>query len=426
MQINAEANKPQGDFLMMPHKFRAFVAGMGSGKTWVGCMASCMQYWQYPKINQGYFAPTYPQIRNIFYPTVEEVAYNMGLRTEVRVGNNEVHFYSGNTYRGTTICRSMERPETIVGFKIGHALIDEFDLLDTRKAELAWRKIIARMRYRVDGLRNGIDVTTTPEGFKATYKLFVTEVLKNPKLATSYGMIQASTYDNEINLPNDYIQSMVDIYPAELISAYLNGQFTNLTTGTVYRSYNRLTHNSTETIQPKDILHIGMDFNVQKMAATVYVTRPNGWHAVAEFTDLFDTPDMISAIKERYQSGDINHRIIIYPDATGKNRETNNASTSDIALLTQARFEIRANNINPEVKNRISATNKQFEIGNLWINSKACPISSRNLEQQAYDDNGRPSKKDGMEHQNDATTYPIAYTFPIQSRNLTISKIYGL
>jgi hypothetical protein len=29
--------------------------------------------WEHPKINQGYFAPTYPQIRDI-YPTIEEVA----------------------------------------------------------------------------------------------------------------------------------------------------------------------------------------------------------------------------------------------------------------------------------------------------------------------------------------------------------------
>jgi hypothetical protein len=31
-----------------------------------------------PKINQGYFAPTYPQIRDIFYPTIEEVAFDWG------------------------------------------------------------------------------------------------------------------------------------------------------------------------------------------------------------------------------------------------------------------------------------------------------------------------------------------------------------
>lgn len=421
MQVNAVANIPQGQFLALPHKYRAFVAGYGTGKTWVGSMGKCIHYWEHPKINQGYFAPTFPHIRDIFYPTIEEVAFNMGLRVDIKEGNKEVHFYSGNTYRGTTICRSMERPHTIVGFKIGHALIDELDVIHPKRAKDAWRKIIARLRYSGDGLRNGADITTTPEGFKETYRLFVEEPLKKVELLKSYGLIQASTYDNESNLPDDYIQSLLDTYPDELRDAYLNGKFVNLATGTVYRSYNRITHNSLETILPNDVLRIGMDFNVMHMAATIYVVRPNGWHAVAELKDLFDTPDMIRVLKEKWP----NQRKIVYPDATGKNREANNASVSDIALLQQARFEIKANNQNPAVKDRVMATNKQFQMNNLWVNAKACPTTAKNLEQQAYDDNGEPDKKSGFDHQNDATTYPIAYEFPIIRATQRI-KITGI
>ncbi|EXC44985.1 phage terminase large subunit domain protein, partial [Acinetobacter baumannii 99063] len=54
----------------------------------------------------------------------------------------------------------MEKPATIVGFKIGHALIDELDVMAKVKAQQAWRKIIARMRYKQAGLLNGIDVAT--------------------------------------------------------------------------------------------------------------------------------------------------------------------------------------------------------------------------------------------------------------------------
>lgn len=114
-----------------------------------------------------------------FLPTVEEVAHDWGLKVKIVESNKEVHFYSGRQYRGTTICRSMEKPDTIVGFKIGNALVDELDVLKADKARQAWRKIIARMRYKVDGLRNGIDVTTTPEGFKFVYNQFVKAVRKS-------------------------------------------------------------------------------------------------------------------------------------------------------------------------------------------------------------------------------------------------------
>ncbi len=195
MAIAPTLNVPQARFLAMQQKFKAYVAGFGSGKTWVGCGGICKGFWEFPKINQGYFAPTYPQIRDIFYPTVEEVAHDWGLKVKIVESNKEVHFYSGRQYRGTTICRSMEKPDTIVGFKIGNALVDELDVLKADKARQAWRKIIARMRYKVDGLRNGIDVTTTPEGFKFVYNQFVKAVREKPELRSMYGLVQASTFD---------------------------------------------------------------------------------------------------------------------------------------------------------------------------------------------------------------------------------------
>ncbi|WP_312237321.1 terminase family protein, partial [Stenotrophomonas sp.] len=80
-------NEPQAEFLQLPHKFRAFVGGFGSGKTWVGCGSLCQHAWQFPRIPAGYFAPSYPQIRDIFYPTVEEVAFDWGLRAQINQSN---------------------------------------------------------------------------------------------------------------------------------------------------------------------------------------------------------------------------------------------------------------------------------------------------------------------------------------------------
>lgn len=256
MAIAPTLNIPQAKFLAMQYKFKAYVAGFGSGKTWVGCGGICKGMWEHPKINQGYFAPTYPQIRDIFYPTVEEVAHDWGLNVKINEGNKEVQFYAGRQYRGTTICRSMEKPQTIVGFKIGNALIDELDVMPAKKAQLAWRKIIARMRYNVAGLRNGIDVTTTPEGFKFVYQQFAKAVRDKPSLSTLYGLVQASTFDNEKNLPPDYIPSLMESYPPELIKAYLRGQFTNLTSETIYHQFDRKLNNCREEEQPGEPLYI--------------------------------------------------------------------------------------------------------------------------------------------------------------------------
>ena len=232
-------NVPQAQFLALPHKFRGFVAGYGSGKTWVGGAALMKQAWEWPRINCGYFAPTFPHIRDIFFPTIDEVAADWGLTADVKEGNKEVHLYSGRQYRSTIICRSMERPGDIVGFKIGHALVDEIDVMKKAKAATAWRKIIARMRQKAPGLVNGVDVTTTPEGFGFAYETFVKTPTTNAPAARLYGMVQASTYDNAANLPDDYISSLRASYPANLIDAYIDGKFVNLASGSVYPDFDR-------------------------------------------------------------------------------------------------------------------------------------------------------------------------------------------
>ena len=415
-------NVPQAEFLGLQHKFRAFVAGFGSGKTWVGSSALAKHFWEWPRINAGYFAPTYAQIRDIFYPTMEEVAADWGLRTQINQANHEVHVFSGKQFRGTVICRSMEKPQTIVGFKIGHALVDELDVMSSLKAQQAWRKIIARMRYNVPGLKNGVDVTTTPEGFKFVYQQFVKQVREKPALQALYGLVQASTFDNELNLPPDYIPSLMESYPEQLIRAYLNGQFVNLTSGTIYHAYDRTRNGSQEVVLPGEPIFIGMDFNVGKMAGVVHVKCVGLPHAVDEIVNAYDTPDMIRQIKERYwlyADGQYTktREIRIYPDASGDGRRSVNASTTDLALLKQAGFAVIAPAANPPVKDRINAMNALFcnaeQQRRYRVNADRCPTYADCLEQQIWAPNGEPDKTQDNDHPNDAAGYFIHKEFPI-------------
>lgn len=417
--MTIELSAPQGIFLNgMQTKYRAYVGGFGSGKTFVGCLDNLTFAAKHPGTRQGYFGPTYGAIRDIFYPTYDEAAELLGFTTKVNVGNKEVHLYRNGFYYGTTICRSMDNPSSIVGFKISRALTDELDVLARDKANNAWNKIAARMRLKIDGVVNSIGVTTTPEGFKFVYDKFKNEPTK------SYSMVQASTHENAKFLPEDYISSLEETYPSQLINAYLNGEFVNLTSGSVYYAYDRQRCRSHEAIQPNEPLYIGQDFNVGKMASTVYVQRGKEWHAVMQLKDLFDTPDVIRVITERWKNN--GHRIVIYPDASGKNRKSNQASTSDIAMLQQAGFEVSVNSSNPMVKDRVLSVNVALEKGLLKINDHLCPDVARVLEQQAYDDNGEPEKDGKIDHMADALGYPIAYEMPIMKPVINIPIQFAL
>lgn len=412
MSASLSLSKPQQIFLTgLDAKFRAYVGGFGSGKTFVGCLDLLIFAGRHPGLLQGYFAPTYRDIRDTFWPTFEEAADSLGFRVTVKKTDKEVHLHRGRAWYGAVICRSMDDPGTIVGFKIARALVDEIDILPADKATAAWRKIIARMRLVVPGVVNGIGVTTTPEGFRFVYNSF------KAARAPGYAMVQASTYENERFLPPDYIPSLKASYPQELIDAYLMGEFVNLTSGVVYRHFDRARCRSAETLRDGEALHIGQDFNVGNMASVVFVERAvaatprdrTGWHAVAELSGVLDTPDLIAAIRATWPG----RTIHIYPDASGAGRRCVDASTSDIALLKQAGFVVRARAANPAVRERVLAVNTAFSRDRLWVNDKACPRFTAGLEQQGYDRNGMPDKAAGLDHHNDAAGYFVHWVMPV-------------
>jgi PBSX family phage terminase large subunit len=395
---------PQYKYITHKAKYPAFIAGFGAGKTEAAILRCIIGVLSNVGLNRGFYQPTYDLIRMIAYPRFEEILTDLNIPYKLtKIPLNQIKIAN----HGTVYFRSMENTNRIVGYEHADADIDELDTLKKDDAAKAWRQILARNRqYKTNGT-NSIGVTTTPEGFKFVYDTWK----RDPK--DGYEIVHAPTYSNP-HLPDDYIKSLEDIYPKNLLASYIEGNFVNLISGTVYNSFDRKMHISTEEIRPMEVLHIGCDFNVTKQAATVYVRRNGGfeWHGVDELTNMYDTPEMIRIMKDRYV--DKGHKIVIYPDASGGSRKTVNASISDIALLQQAGFEIKVNRANPFVKDRIMATNGAFDRGQLFINAHNCPTVADCLEQQVYTSNGVPDKSAGVDHQNDATTYPIAYSLPIR------------
>ena len=402
--LSISATQPQANFLTLKAKYRLFCAGFGAGKSETMCSAATIDASQGADVLVGCYAPTFDLIRLITAPRLQSKLTEHGIAYRYNKAENVI--YSSAPGFGDFILRTMDNPERIVGYETYTAHADELDTLKTEHARNAWNQIIARNRQRPATIKepyNQASAYTTPEGFKFCHERWVS------KKTESYEMIQAATYSNPY-LPPDYIDSLRESYPAELIDAYIEGRFVNLTSGTIYNAYDRARCRSAEAIKEQEPLFIGQDFNVGAMASTVYVKRPNGWHAVDELTGIYDTPELVEVVNERYDG----HIIYIYPDASGSSRKTINASTSDIALLEQAGFRVRANKKNPMVKDRILSVNAALESGKLWVNDSKCPSVVSCLEQQAYDKNGEPDKQSGFDHQNDATGYPIAYEMPIR------------
>jgi len=354
--------------------------------------------------------PNFPLLTQILIPEVEAALEEFGI--PFHFNKSEVIFYCTVSGKQTRIiCKSMERYDRLIGVNAAWVILDEFDTAKAALAYSAFEKLMGRLRA---GNVRQMVIVSTPEGFKAMHRIFVKDAGEGRRL------LRARTQDNK-HLPPDFIQSLLDTYPDELISAYLDGEFVNLTSGSVYTSYDREVNRSRETLQPGEPIKLGMDFNVGNMAACAYVLRENDWHCVDEIKGGRDTPAMIDTIKDRWAG----HHVTIYPDASGANASSKGASISDIGLLRGAGFTIRAKPSNPRVKDRILAVNMAFQNKRVFVNPDTCPETARCLEQQAYDANGEPDKKTGLDHQNDAAGYPLAYEMPVvkptfESRSLRL------
>ena len=401
----------QKAFATSKEPFPAFVGGFGSGKTAAGIARIMALKGAFKDCDVAYYLPTYPLVEDIAFKRFPELCERKGWKYKINRQSSYIEFEGA----GRIIFRTMENPQRIVGYEVAHSLLDELDTLPIDKAREVWNKVIARNRQKC-AMRNTVAVATTPEGFRFVYERWV----KNN--ADGYKIFKARTMDNAANLPEGYIENLQNTYSTNLLSAYLDGEFVNLTAGSVYAEFDRLLNQSNEAIIAGEPLHIGLDFNVTKMAAVVHVLRGDNPHAVNELTGIFDTPAMIQSIKAKYNG----HKIFIYPDASGNNRKSQNASESDIALLKQAGFNIMVNPANPAVKDRVLAMNKLIGERKYLVNPDTCPELVESLERQAYDKNGDPDKTAGFDHVLDATGYCIAYRYPIRARTIQHIKMSGV
>lgn len=422
-------SEPQSQAFFALNPTVGVVAGFGSGKTTTAVVKAFDLLLTYPGIPQGYAAPTYGDIKSIWYPAVEDHCNKHGFKYSIQKSDHVINIHG----LGKIVCRSMSNPDKIVGFEVGDFLVDELDILKKDIALNAVRKCKARCRKKypkkrlrtIDGgktdkirKKNQLHIYTTPEGFKATHHITVKEPYKNSRL------IQMSTYSNIKNLPPDYIEELMATYPPQLVKAYIMGQFTNLNTGSVYPCFDRYANDAPNAfVLPGEMIYVGMDFNVTNMSAVVHVKRLGYTFAVGEITKIYDTPAMIKAIKNIYpQNG-----VVVYPDASGGGRNTTDASISDIRLLQAAGFYVKMNPSNPSIKDRVNSMNAMFcnALGErrYYVNVKACPQYTECLEQQGYDKNGLPDKTSGNDHLPDAGGYYISMDYGLNRTRFAAGKV---
>lgn len=404
--------EPQEKFVFSDAIHPGMVAGYGAGKSQAAAIRILLKALEYPGLDFAFVEPTFDLVRLIAWPRFTALMDAWGIGYDLNKATSIIQLKN----KSRIVFRSGDNPERMVGFEVADSVIDEADTLKPEQAQEVWIKMIARTRQRKpDGKPNTVSAVSTPEGFRWMYETF------GKTLRPGYELIRAPTASNPY-LPEGYLKTLENTYSSAALAAYSLGEFVNLTAGSVYAEFDRVLNESTETIKDKEPLHIGMDFNVAHGAAVVHVLRGDDPHAVAELTEVFDTPAMIALIKRDFAG----HPIMIYPDASGQNRKSNNASESDLSLLRAAGFRVCVNGSNPAVKDRVLAFNALIckdKQRRYRVNPQKCPMLVESLEKQAYNKHGEPDKTGGLDHVLDAAGYCVVYRYPIIKRTVSVNEL---
>jgi len=374
-------------------------AGYGAGKT----RALCAKAVHLAMANQGFIGvvmePTGPLIRDIWQSDFDDFLETYDIPYTFRASplpEYTLHLPDGDT---KILCRSFENWQRIIGINGAWVLADEIDTVNPAIANKAFPKILGRLR---SGNVRQFAAASTPEGFRWMWQTFASD---DGKGREDRRLIRMRTQDNP-HLPPDFIERMQANYDPQLLKAYLDGEFVNLTTGQVYDRFDRTKHVTTQVPDiSREPLRIGVDFNVGNMSAVIAIRAGKSLYVVDEVSGAHDTDALAQKIKAHYPD----HKIYIYPDASGGNRSTN-ATQTDIAILESYGMSNQSPKANPPVRDRVAAVQALLENGKGEVRLKiaaSCVKIIEGLELQSYTEKGDPDKDAGYDHMNDALGYLI-------------------
>lgn len=424
----------------MPNYIKAMVAGYGSGKTFIGAKRAIAL----SILNKGqphfWVSPSYKIAKRTVIPTLVELldgkkSLDPTLKYVYNKVDNEFRI-NHRGRKGVIWIGSGEEPNSLKGPNIGSATIDE-PFIQNRDV---FNQVLARVRAP-RALHREIGLLGTPEQLNWGYDICEGDDKKNFDI----GVMHVATEENKA-LPAGFVKTLLKGYTKKMVEAYLKGLFVNLSRGAVYYGFSK-ERNVKEVPDPGHELLVGMDFNVDPMAAIVFWIHAMHMHIVTEIEiENADTEYMCSILEQdnskidcsEYLRGQIHNFLTdegtrriqtVYPDASGRSRHTSaTGGESDFTIIrgpNNDRFELISHPANPKIRDRENAVNGKLNpvkgLPTLTIDPRCNKLIQYML---SYTHELRLKQKQ-MSHLLDATGYPVAYLYPVSKPRIVVRELHG-
>ena len=387
---------PQKEVIDNNSRFRVLVSGRRFGKTFLA-INELARFARFPNKKVWYVAPSYRQAKSICWNDLKERLEKHKWIRDINNSDLTITLVNGSTIS----LRGADNEQSLRGVGLDFLCMDEF--ADIHPS--AWYEVL---RPTLSDKKGHALFCGTPRGFgNWAYDLYTKGSTDKEWSAFKY-----TTLDGEQVSADEIEQAKYDLDERTFQQEYL-ASFVNYA-GMIYYNFDRSKNLIQDFTHNYHTLHIGLDFNVDPMAAVVCIVVEDKIFVIDEIQIWSsNTQEMVEEIKNRYKQ-----KIKIYPDPASRQRKTSAGGFTDISILKNAGFDVYARHKAPLVRDRINAVNSKLKNTNnestLFI-VNSCKNVIKSLERQIYKEGTHiPDKDHGYDHFNDALGYLIEYMFALK------------
>jgi hypothetical protein len=379
------------------HRFRVVIAGRRWGKTFLSTRELARAA-RIPDRRCYYVAPTYRMAKQIVWDPLKYRLMDLNWVDRVNESDLSIQLVNGSKIS----LRGADNPDSLRGVGLDFVVLDEFAWI----TEKAWTEVL---RPTLSDRNGSAMFISTPVG----------------KSNWAYDMYRMPTQD----AANWASWQFTSLSGGRIPETEIEAARRDLDERTFRQEYeasfeesgSRIYYGFTDAnIQQSDnpdtsVIYIGMDFNIDPMSAVIAVRSGDVMHIIDEIR-IFgsNTDEMVSEINSRYPRS----RVWVYPDPASRQRKTSAGGRTDLSILQNAGFTVKAPSAHDPVRDGINAVNSRLcnslGIRQLFVDPK-CKYTIESLERHAYKEGTtQPDKESGYDHMTDAVRYMINYIWPVR------------
>ena len=381
-----------------PHRFRVVVAGRRFGKTHLSIRELCYHASK-PDQECFYIAPTYRQAKQIVWRKLKHKLQDLNWAKKINESELSITLKNGSVIS----LKGADTPDSLRGVGLDFMVIDEFADI----SEEAWTEVLRPTLADKQGKALFIG---TPKGIGNWAHDLYTMPQEQPDTWSSY---QFTTLDGG-NVKAEEIEAARRDLDERTFRQEFMATFETYS-GRIYYAFDRKINTVAPTTIDLSVIYIGMDFNIDPMSAVVAVRQGDNLYVIDEIRMFSsNTSEIVEEIKTRYGRS----KVFVYPDPAARQRKTSAAGATDLTILSNAQFVVKAPNSHTPVRDRINGVNSRLRDAaghsHLFIHPK-CKYTIEGLERHTYKEGtSQPDKDSGYDHMMDALGYMVDYMFPVR------------